>query len=344
MVSAVFGGADPGDPPRKAAKAPKKQKVPKKQKAASTSEGPAAPPMPAAPPPTPVEPVVVGPTTAAPLVPPSAPVGEPAAPAPQPAATPAPPVEVVARAVAVAGVASAPPPVQLPPSIVVNDLRAAYGRIEVLHGVNLVVPPGSVFALLGPNGAGKSTLLKVINGRMRPTSGEVLVGDSPVGKSPTEKLVKSGLCAIPEGRGIFPNLTVRENLRIWTYRGGITMKDVEEQTYETFPRLKERRKQMAGTLSGGEQQMLAISRALVTGPKVLLLDELSMGLAPLIVHELYELVGTLAGQGMTILLVEQFVTTALAVATRAAIMVHGRIEQEGTPREMADAALSVYLA
>ena len=235
-------------------------------------------------------------------------------------------------------------PVELPPSIVIKDLRAAYGRIEVLHGVDLVVPPGSVFALLGPNGAGKSTLLKVVNGRMRPTSGEVLVGDVPVGKSPTEKLVKTGLCAIPEGRGIFPNLTVRENLRIWTYRGGITMKDVEEQTFATFPRLKARRRQMAGTLSGGEQQMLAISRALVTGPKVLLLDELSMGLAPLIVHELYELVGTLARQGMTILMVEQFVTTALSVATRAAIMVHGRIEQEGSPREMADAALSVYLA
>jgi len=237
-----------------------------------------------------------------------------------------------------------PEPLQLPPSIVVRDVRAAYGRIEVLHGVDLVVPPGSVFALLGPNGAGKSTLLKLINGRMRPTSGEVLVGDKPVGKTPTEKLVKSGLCAIPEGRGIFPNLTVRENLRIWTYRGGITMKDVEEQTFATFPRLKERRRQMAGTLSGGEQQMLAVSRALVTRPKVLLLDELSMGLAPLVVNELYELVGSLAQQGITILMVEQFVTTALSVATRAAIMVHGRIEQEGTPREMADAALSVYLA
>ena len=119
---------------------------------------------------------------------------------------------------------------------------------------------------------------------------------------------------------------------------------MEERTFATFPRLKERRSQMAGTLSGGEQQMLAISRALVTDPKVLLLDELSMGLAPLIVAELYELVGNLARQGMTILLVEQFVTTALSVATRAAIMVHGRIQQEGTPEEMADAALSVYLA
>jgi branched-chain amino acid transport system ATP-binding protein len=233
---------------------------------------------------------------------------------------------------------------QLPPSIVVDDVRAAYGRIEVLHGVDLVVPPASVFALLGPNGAGKSTLLKVISGRMRPSSGQVLVGDKPIGKRPTEKLARSGLCAVPEGRGIFPNLTVRENLSIWTYRGGLSLRDVEERTFEAFPRLKERRRQMAGTLSGGEQQMLAISRALVTEPSVLLLDELSMGLAPLIVGELYELVGNLARRGMTILLVEQFVTTAVAVATRAAIMVHGRIEQEGTPQEMADAALSVYLA
>jgi branched-chain amino acid transport system ATP-binding protein len=233
---------------------------------------------------------------------------------------------------------------RLPPGIAVSGLHAAYGRIEVLHGVDLVVPPASVFALLGPNGAGKSTLLKVISGRMRPTSGSILLGDRPVGKSAPEKLAKAGLCAIPEGRGIFPNLTVRENLAIWTFRGGLSARDVEEKTYATFPRLKERRRQMAGTLSGGEQQMLAISRALVTEPNVLLLDELSMGLAPLVVTELYELVAALARQGMTVLMVEQFVTTALSVATRAAIMVHGRIQQEGTPREMADAALRVYLA
>jgi branched-chain amino acid transport system ATP-binding protein len=235
-------------------------------------------------------------------------------------------------------------PGQLPPGIVVSGVHAAYGRIEVLHGVDLVVPPGSVFALLGPNGAGKSTLLKVISGRMRPSTGQVHIGDRLVGKSPPERLAREGVCAVPEGRGIFPNLTVRENLRIWTYRGGLTARDVEERTFATFPRLKERRRQMAGTLSGGEQQMLAISRALVTGPSVLLLDELSMGLAPLIVNELYELVGGLAGSGMTILLVEQFVATALSVATRAAIMVHGRIQQEGTPEEMADAALRVYLS
>jgi branched-chain amino acid transport system ATP-binding protein len=231
-----------------------------------------------------------------------------------------------------------------PLGITVTGVRAAYGRIEVLHGVDLNVRPGSVFALLGPNGAGKSTLLRVIGGHIRPTAGEVRIGDHPVGRTAPEKLARRGLCAIPEGRGIFPNLTVRENLRIWTYSGGGSVAEVEERTFTTFPRLKDRRRQMAGTLSGGEQQMLAISRALVTGPKVLLLDELSMGLAPLIVAELYELVGSLARQGITVLLVEQFVTTALTVATDAAIMVHGRIQQEGSPQEMSEAALSVYLA
>jgi branched-chain amino acid transport system ATP-binding protein len=243
-----------------------------------------------------------------------------------------------------APVGGQPAATRIPPSIAIQGIRAAYGRIEVLHGVDLVVPAGSVFALLGPNGAGKSTLLKVIGGRLRPTSGQVVIGDQPVGKRSPEKLVRAGVCAVPEGRGIFPNLTVRENLRIWTYRGGLDAGDVEDKTFAAFPRLKDRRRQMAGTLSGGEQQMLAISRALVTDPSVLLLDELSMGLAPLIVGELYEMVGNLARRGMTILLVEQFVTTALSVATRAAIMLHGRIEQEGTPAEMADAALGAYLA
>jgi branched-chain amino acid transport system ATP-binding protein len=235
-------------------------------------------------------------------------------------------------------------PAAPPPAVTVSGVRASYGRIEVLHGVDLTVPSGSVFALLGPNGAGKSTLLKVVCGQLRPSHGQVTIGDRVVGKTATDKLARTGMCSIPEGRGIFPNLTVRENLRVWTYRGGLSLKAVEEQTYDAFPRLAERRKQLAGTMSGGEQQMLAISRALVTQPRLLLLDELSMGLAPLIVAELYELVGNLARQGITVLLVEQFVTTALSVATRAAIMVNGKIQQEGTPRQMADAALSVYLS
>ncbi len=250
----------------------------------------------------------------------------------------------MADATAATGLAEGPRPSRLPPSISVEGVRAAYGRIEVLHGVDLSIPAGGVFALLGPNGAGKSTLLKVMSGRLRPTAGRILVGDDAVERRPPERLARDGICAIPEGRGIFPNLTVRENLRIWTYRGGISAAEVEQRTFESFPRLKERRRQMAGTLSGGEQQMLAISRALVTSPRVLLLDELSMGLAPLVVQELYDLVAALAGRGITILLVEQFVTTALRVADRAAIMIHGRIDREGAPQEMADAALGAYLA
>jgi branched-chain amino acid transport system ATP-binding protein len=220
-----------------------------------------------------------------------------------------------------------------------TDVRAAYGRIEVLHGVDLQIPPGSVFALLGPNGAGKSTLLKVVNGRMRPTSGTVAIDWVTPSSWTPDVLARAGVIAIPEGRGVFPNLTVRDNLRMWTYRGGLTTAEVEEQ----FPRLKERRKQLAGTLSGGEQQMLAISRALAGETKVLLLDEISMGLAPIIVAHLYELVAAIAASGVTVVVVEQFAETALGVADRAAIMLHGRVAHEGTPEEMADAARTAYL-
>jgi len=157
-----------------------------------------------------------------------------------------------------------------------------------------------------------------------------------------DRLARAGVIAIPEGRGVFPNLSVRDNLRMWTYRG-VTTAEVEEHAYEQFPRLKERRRQLAGTLSGGEQQMLAISRALAGNTKVLLLDEISMGLAPIVVAQLYELVEALAARGITVILVEQFAETALGVASRAAIMLHGRISHEGTPAEMADAAETAYL-
>lgn len=225
----------------------------------------------------------------------------------------------------------------------IENVHAAYGRIEVLHGVDLTVPRGIVFALLGPNGAGKSALLKVINGRLHPTAGTVTIDGLAAPRRTPEALARAGVIAIPEGRGVFPNLTVRDNLRMWTYRGGISAAEVESRAYEQFPRLKERRKQLAGTLSGGEQQMLAISRALAGETKVLLLDEISMGLAPIIVAHLYELVGAIAAGGVTVVVVEQFAETALGMADRAAIMLHGRIAHEGTPQEMADAAVSAYL-
>jgi branched-chain amino acid transport system ATP-binding protein len=240
--------------------------------------------------------------------------------------------------------ANAVPPVPtLPPAIELIDVAAAYGRIEVLHGVTLTVQPGTVFALLGPNGAGKSTTLKVASGRLVPTSGCVHVAGTHVNGAKPHKLARAGVCSIPEGRGIFPNLTVTENLRMMTYRGGVGADAVEEQAYARFPVLGERRTQLAGTLSGGEQQMLAMARALTTDPSLLLLDEISMGLAPMIVGRLYELVGQLASEGISILVVEQFARTALAIADAAAIMVQGRIVRSGKPEDVTDDVSAAYL-
>jgi branched-chain amino acid transport system ATP-binding protein len=224
-----------------------------------------------------------------------------------------------------------------------RDVHAGYGRIEVLHGVSLSVPPGCVYALLGPNGGGKSTTMQVIGGKIRPTSGCVHMDGVHINGAAPEKLAKAGACRIPEGRGIFPNLTVVENLRIWTYATNHSPGDVEERAFSRFPRLGERRKQVAGTLSGGEQQMLALSRALVSDPTVLLLDEISMGLAPLIVTELYEVVAQLATEGITVLLVEQFARTALAVADYAAVMTQGRIAMVGQPADVEDFVQEAYL-
>jgi branched-chain amino acid transport system ATP-binding protein len=228
-------------------------------------------------------------------------------------------------------------------SIAVEGLRAGYGRIEVLHGIDLAVEPGQVLAVLGPNGAGKSTLLKAISGQIRPAGGTVQVGGRRVDGTRPERLARSGLCAIPEGRGVFPNLTVADHLQMWTYRGGVRHDDLATRVFERFPVLRERRRQVAGTLSGGEQQMLAVSRALCPGLQVLLVDELSMGLAPLVVAELYGFVAELAAGGATVLLVEQFAHVALGIATQAAVLAEGRIVASGTPAEIAASAGDVYL-
>jgi branched-chain amino acid transport system ATP-binding protein len=222
------------------------------------------------------------------------------------------------------------------------DVKAAYGSFDVLHGVSITIPPGMVYALLGPNGAGKSTTLKVASGRLNPTGGEVRYLGERVNGRASDRLARDGLCTIPEGRGIFPNLTVLENLRTMTY-SGVSLSTIEERAYSRFPRLKERRKQMAGTLSGGEQQMLAIARAIGTDPKVLLLDELSMGLAPLVVSELYDVVKRIAAEDVSILVVEQFAHEVLDVADVAAIILHGQIQFEGPPAAVADALQDAYL-
>jgi branched-chain amino acid transport system ATP-binding protein len=228
--------------------------------------------------------------------------------------------------------------------LAVNGIEVIYNHvILVLKGVSLAVPEGGIVALLGANGAGKSTTLKVASGRMVPTTGCVHVAGSHVNGVAPEKLVRAGVCSIPEGRGIFPNLTVAENVRMMTYRGGLNASDVEEISFTRFPKLGQRRDQLAGTMSGGEQQMLAMARALATDPSLLLLDEISMGLAPLIVAELYELVGQLAAEGISIFVVEQFARTALAIADYAAIMLHGRITRVGQPQDITDEVSAAYL-
>jgi branched-chain amino acid transport system ATP-binding protein len=229
------------------------------------------------------------------------------------------------------------------PALDVRSVHAGYERVEVLHGVSFTVPASTVVALLGPNGAGKTTMLRVVSSRLIAKAGVVLVDGVDVGRKSADQLARAGVCSVPEGRGIFPSLTVSENLRMWTFAGRLSHSDIEEETFSRFPLLAARRKQMAGTLSGGEQQMLAMSRALSTKPKLLLLDEISMGLAPIIVGQLFELVGQIAADGFAILLVEQFVQTALEVADRAVVMTRGRIEMEGSPNEVRAGIADIYL-
>jgi len=228
------------------------------------------------------------------------------------------------------------------PVLELRNVRAGYGTIDVLHGVDLVVPPGEVHALLGPNGAGKSTTLAVCSGLIRPTAGQILLDGREVNGATSDSLARIGVCLVPEGRGIFPNLTVTENLRMYSH-AGVGFGQIQERAFARFPRLKERRRQVAGTLSGGEQQMLSLSRALATDPAVLLLDELSMGLAPLIVEQLYEVVAAMAQAGTSILIVEQFAQAALDVADVASIMLHGRVVRSGEPREIAGELSDAYL-
>jgi branched-chain amino acid transport system ATP-binding protein len=228
------------------------------------------------------------------------------------------------------------------PILELRRVRAGYGPIEVVHGVSLEVPAGSVVALLGPNGGGKTTILNVCAGVLTPNAGEVHFDGVDVTTMPADERARRGICTIPEGRGIFPNLSVRENLLMAT-QVGVPMDRIEEIAFAQFPHLGGRRKQLAGTLSGGEQQMLALARAFATGPRILLLDELSLGLAPLVVTELYDKVRELAAGGLSILLVEQFARTALPIADAAAVVLQGVVAHQGTPSEMEEALSASYL-
>ena len=228
------------------------------------------------------------------------------------------------------------------PLIELVGVRAAYGAIEVLKGVDLRVDAGSVVALLGPNGGGKTTTMKVVSGLMPTTSGELRVsGRNVTGITATESS-RLGICSIPEGRGVFANLTVRENLIVATGTG-TKLSEIEEAAYARFPKLGERRGQLAGSMSGGEQQMLALARALGTNPAVLLLDELSMGLAPMIVSQMYDIVGGLAADGISILVAEQFARVVLPIADTAALMLGGRIVKVGRPADIEEELSTTYL-
>jgi branched-chain amino acid transport system ATP-binding protein len=228
------------------------------------------------------------------------------------------------------------------PILELRDVRAGYGPIEVVHGVSLRVPAGSVVALLGPNGGGKTTILSVCAGTLAPDSGEVRFDGETVTAVSADGRARRGICTVPEGRGIFPNLSVRENLLMAT-QVGVPMDRIEDATYTQFPHLSGKRKQLAGTLSGGEQQMLALARAFATEPKIVLLDELSLGLAPIVVGALYDKVRELASGGLSILLVEQFARTALPIADEAAVVLQGVIAHRGSPSEMEEALSASYL-
>ena len=227
----------------------------------------------------------------------------------------------------------------------VDDIHVYYGQIHAIKGVSFEVHEGEVVSLIGANGAGKSTVLKTISGLLRPKSGTITFLGSDITHTDAYKLVNRGLAQVPEGRRIFLQMTVRENLDMGAY----TQKDVSEadmeEVFRRFPRLKEREKQIAGTLSGGEQQMLAMGRAMMSHPKLLMLDEPSMGLAPILVEQIFDIIREFHASGTTILLVEQNAGKALAIADRAYVLEQGRITLSGTGADLAasDAVKKAYL-
>jgi branched-chain amino acid transport system ATP-binding protein len=234
------------------------------------------------------------------------------------------------------------PELVLPAPLELHEVGAAYGRIEVLHGIDVAVRRGGVTALLGPNGAGKTTALGVMSGLLEPTRGCRHVEGRHLNGARADELARLGVCLIREGRSVFANLSVEDNITVASSCGAPAAR-IAEVAYALFPVLGQRRRQLAGTLSGGEKQMLALARGLGTDPSVLLIDELSMGLAPLIVAELYEAVAHVAQTGVSVLVVEQFATFGLRFATDAYVMTHGVITYAGPASGADDAVHRAYL-
>lgn len=218
----------------------------------------------------------------------------------------------------------------------VENLKASYGKVEVVHGISFDVNQGELFTIIGANGAGKSTTLKNITGLMKPSGGKVSYLDTDITNYSSHKLVSMGMRLVPEGRQVFPKHTVYENLLLGAYieKDNHIIKEHCDKMYELFPRLAERRNQLAGTLSGGEQQMLAVARALMTDPKILLLDEPSLGLAPLIVRDIMERLVLLKKEGVTILLIEQMAAIALDYADKGIVLETGNLIASGSAEEL----------
>ncbi len=227
----------------------------------------------------------------------------------------------------------------------VNDINVYYGNIHALKDISLEVHTDEIVALIGANGAGKSTTLKTISGLMRTKTGSITLMDEDISHTDAHKLVSKGLAHVPEGRRIFLQMTVLENLEMGAYTQPGYVKDGIKDVFERFPRLKHRKNQIAGTLSGGEQQMLAMGRALMSKPKLLMLDEPSMGLAPILVQQIFDIIKELHAAGTTILLVEQNAEMALRIADRAYVLESGRITISGTGKELAqsDSIKKAYL-
>ena len=218
----------------------------------------------------------------------------------------------------------------------VHDLVTAYGKIEALRGVSLEVAPGSITCLLGPNGAGKTTLMMTIAGVLKPKRGSIRFAEAEISQLAPHAVVARGIALVPENRLVFPSMTVLENLHAGAYQRKNGFAEDIERLFARFPRLKERTSQLAGTLSGGEQQMLAVARALMSRPKLLLMDEPSLGLAPLIVEEIFAIIAELHRDGTTIFLVEQNAHMALKVAQRFYLMEQGRVTFSGDPGSLAE--------